>query len=139
MNTAGWLENMEVTILIKNINLCVWDREFELPIEYDCYANEKVTREQLSAIDKFTQNTLKIQESKMFVEKYCKQSLELDKSNQKKNNIFSYIKPDYLYVKREEKPRVAIMCKYKYDLEHGIAIVFSQDGEIKVGLQDIIL
>lgn len=130
---------MEVAFLIKSINLCVWDRKFELPIEYDCYANEKVTREQLTAIGKFAQNALKIQESKMFVEKYCKQSLELDKSNHKKNNIFSYIKPDYLYVKREEKPRVAIMCKYKYDLEHGIAIIFSQDGEIEVGLQDIIL
>jgi len=34
---------------------------------------------------------------------------------------------------------VAIMCKYKYDIEHGIAIVFFSDGKIEVGTQDIIL
>ena len=32
-----------------------------------------------------------------------------------------------------------MMCKYKYDPEHGMAIVYSADGKVTVGIQDIIL
>ena len=60
--------------------------------------------------------------------------------NIKKDNIFSYIKPDYLFVKRDDEcPRVALMCKYRYEPENGLAIVYSSDGKAKVGIQDIIL
>ena len=73
------------------------------------------------------------------VEKYCRDLLIEDVDNGKKDNIFSYVKPEYLFVKHEDKPRVAIMCKYRYDMEHGLAVVFSADGDISVGPQDIIL
>ena len=62
-----------------------------------------------------------------------------DNENNRKDNIFSYIKPEYLFVKREDHPRVALMCKYRYDMEHGLAVVFAADGGITVGTQDIIL
>ena len=63
-----------------------------------------------------------------------------DDENAKKDNIFSYIKPECLFVKRDkENPRIAMICKYRYDLEHGLAVVFSSDGEVTVGMQDIIL
>lgn len=125
--------------MIKKVKLCIWDRDFELPIEYDCYTGEKVTKEQIDAIEKFCKDKSLIMKTKSVAEKYCKKSLDADKDNQKKDNIFSYIKPDYLYVKREDKPRIAIMCKYRYDQEHGLAIVVTHDGKITVGLQDIIL
>ena len=31
------------------------------------------------------------------------------------------------------------MCKYRYDPEHGLAVVFSHEGKVSVGIQDIIL
>ena len=63
-----------------------------------------------------------------------------DDENPIKDNIFSYIKPECLFVKRDkESSRIAMMCKYRYDLEHGLAVVFSSDGEVTVGMQDIIL
>ena len=31
------------------------------------------------------------------------------------------------------------MCKYRYDIEHGLAVVFATDGSVTVGLQDFIL
>ena len=62
-----------------------------------------------------------------------------DDENKKKDNILSYVKPEYIFVKREDNPRILILCKYRYDLEHGLAIVFSPDGSIVVGPQDIIL
>jgi hypothetical protein len=63
-----------------------------------------------------------------------------DEDNQKKDNIFSYEKPDYLLVKRDkEKPRIALMCKCRYEPEHGLTVVFTSEGDVDVGIQDIIL
>jgi hypothetical protein len=138
-STTQWLDNEEVVILIKKVKLCIWDRDFELPIEYDCYTGEKVTKEQIDAIEKFSKNEKVIKMAKEVVEKYCLKNVNADNENQKKDNIFSYIKPDYLFVKREPNPRVAIMCKYRYDQEHGLAVIVSSDEKITVGLQDIIL
>ena len=63
----------------------------------------------------------------------------MSNENQKKDNIFSYIKPEYLFVVRDEKkPRLALICKYRYDPEHGLAIVFTTDGKASVKTQDLL-
>ena len=72
-------------------------------------------------------------------ERFCREEVIADSENNKKDNIFSYIKPEYIFVKCEDHPRVAIMCKYRYDIEHGLAVVFATDGSVTVGLQDFIL
>lgn len=126
--------------MTKTLTLSVWGREFTLPIEYDCYKGEKVTKEQIAAIKGFAEHNDWVEASKSKVEEFCKERVLEDDENQKKDNIFSYIKPDYLYVKRDaEKPRIVMMCKYRYDPEHGLAVVYSSDGEATVGIQDIIL
>lgn len=125
--------------MINKIKINIWNRDFELPIEYDCYSDEKVTDAQINSLNVFLKNKLLLDKAKIFIEKYCKKDLSLDNDNKNKNNIFTYIVPHYIYVKRDDKPRIAIMCNYKYDIEHGLAIVFYQDGKIEVGIQDIIL
>lgn len=126
--------------MIKTLKLTIWEREFELPIEYDCYKGEEVTEEQIASAEGFASQKGWIAASKKKVEAFCREKVLKDDENQKKDNVFSYIIPEYLFIKRDEKnPRVAIMCRYRYDPEHGIAIVFSHDGEITIGPQDIIL
>ena len=126
--------------MIETLKLNIWDREFTLPIEYDCYRGEQITKEQEAAVKKFAEHKDWIEASKSKIEEFCKERVLEDEENLKKNNIFSYIKPDYLFIKRDaENPRVAMMCKYRYDPEHGLAIVFSADGKVIVGIQDIIL
>lgn len=126
--------------MTETLKLTIWDREFTLPIEYDCYKGEKITKAQKSAVKTFAGHKDWIDESKPSVEEFCREQVMEDEENQKKDNIFSYIKPEYLFIKRDaENPRVAMMCKYRYDPEHGLAIVYSADGEVTVGIQDIIL
>jgi len=56
------------------------------------------------------------------------------------DNIFKYIIPLDIYISRNQKQRtIAIMCKYKFDLEHGIAIIYRNGKLSKIGLQDIII
>ncbi len=126
--------------MIESLETTIWGRKFTLPVEYDCYEGEEVTKAQIQALKCFKSHTEWIEQSKSIVEEYCREQVMNDDENAKKDNIFSYIKPECLFVKRDkENPRIAMMCKYRYDLEHGLAVVFSSDGEVTVGMQDIIL
>lgn len=126
--------------MIESLEIMIWVRSFMLPVEYDCYEGEEVTKAQIRALKNFQAHTEWIEQSKSIVEDYCCEQVMSDDENAKKDNIFSYIKPECLFVKRDkDNPRIAIMCKYRYDLEHGLAVVFSADGEVSVGMQDIIL
>lgn len=125
--------------MINAVELRIWGRDFNLPVEYDCYRGEEITEEQEKAIDGFKNRQVLIDKSQKKVEDYCRAKVLEDDENAKKDNIFSYIKPEYLFIKREENPRILLMCKYRYDLERGLAVVFSSDGSIAVGPQDMIL
>lgn len=126
--------------MTKPLELEIWGRKFTLPVEYDCYEGEEVTKAQIQALEQFKSHIEWIDQSKSIIEKYCKEQVMSDDENNKKDNIFSYIKPECLFVKRDkDNPRIAMMCKYRYDLEHGLAVVFSSNGEVTVGIQDIIL
>ena len=126
--------------MIESIDLMIWGREFTLPIDYNCYDGETETDEQFKALERLLNHKDWIDEAKSRVEAYCKDDVMDDEENNKKDNIFSYIKPECIFIKHEDfNPRIAIMCKYRYDLEHGLSIVFSTDGQITVDIQDIIL
>lgn len=126
--------------LTNSLEIIIWGRSFTLPVEYDCYEDEVVTEEQIQAFNTFKSHTKWIDKSKRVIEDYCRQEVLDDDENNKKDNIFSYIIPECIFIKHDAiNPRVALMCKYRYDLEHGLAVVFSHDGKITVGEQDIIL
>lgn len=126
--------------MIDELKMQLWGRCVALPIEYNCYGGREVTNEQIEAVQRFISHPEWIERSRSKVEAYCQYIVQNDAEIEKKSNIFEYIKPDCLFVKRDKKnPRIALMCDYRYDVEHGIAIVFSSDGQITVGTQDIIL
>lgn len=126
--------------MTESLTITVWGRLFTLPIIYDCYGNETVTDEQIDVLKTFTSHLEWLEKSKKQVEAYCRKCVIDDDSNKKKNNIFSYVMPRSIFVMRDKKqPRIALMCRYKYDPEHDIAIVFSSDGQTTVCPQDIIL
>lgn len=129
----------EELTLIEKCCISIWERDFELPINYNCYEGEIVTDEQLLLLKEFFSHPEWINKSKNIVVKYCEQQVLDDDENQKKDNIFSYIKPMSVFVKNVKRPRVALICKYRYDEEHGLAIVFDKMGNINVGPEDIIL
>lgn len=55
-------------------------------------------------------------------------------------NIFRYVMPKSIFVPHIEKHRVAsILCDYKFDMKHGIAVVFENGRFKEVGPEDIAL
>lgn len=126
--------------MIKTLNVEIWGRRFSLNVEYDCYVGEEITSEQIEAVERLNANTSWFNKVKDDVVKYCKIEVDGDDENQNKDNIFSYIKPEAVFVKRDtQKSRIALMCKYRYDPEHGLAIVFDRNGNVTIGPQDVIL
>jgi len=126
--------------LINSIKMKVWSREFTLPVDYDCLEDETPTQDQIKALDEFLAHPERIDSAKAQLESYCKKQVQEDDTNLKKDNVFSYVMPETIFVKcGEAHPRVALLCKYRYDPEHGLAIVFQPNVKTQVGTQDIIL
>lgn len=126
--------------MLNSLEVTIWGKEFSLPIEYEFYEEDPVTEQQIEAVTLFTEHPEWLDNAKQSVEQYCKEQVLSDNMNDKKDNIFSYIKPVYFFVEQnEQEPSIALMLNYRYDPEHGLAVVFKIDGEIIVGSQDIIL
>ena len=54
-------------------------------------------------------------------------------------NIFKYVMPKSIFVPREEKRIVAVLFDFRFDMEHGMAIVFENEKFSTIGSEDIIL
>ena len=117
------------------ICLDVWGRKFELKVIYDVYENEEILEIQRNAFDMFIENASKILKDDSFIKKYCQ-----DNSNNQItgdiDNIFKYVIPNSLYIMRDGKKRkVVLLCDYRYDEEHGIAIGFENERISYIGSQ----
>lgn len=120
------------------IHICFWNKIIQLPLEFDCYKGEEITEEQIKALGRFVAHPEWIRSSKNSVQEFCNKCA-LGKGEESRK-VEECIIPEAVYVKRDDKcPRVAILCKFRYDLEHGLAMVFDYEGAVHVGIQDIII
>lgn len=120
--------------------MTIWGRNFELEVKFDCYSGEEVLEIQKEALSAFLKSRNAVEDSLDQLKQYCLKNNKAEIGGDNIENIFRYVVPKYLYVARDEKNHVvAIMCNYKFDSEHGIAIVFENENFSKIGMQDIIL
>ena len=121
------------------IRVNVWGKEFPLEIVFDCYKNEVVTEPQKKALAVFLEHPEWIASSKQDVVSFCKKRVFDFWGKHISDEVFDYIVPKEIYIKRDDdNHRVALMCDFKYDPEQGVAVVFSGDGKVTVGIQNII-
>ena len=88
----------------------------------------------------FEANSAAVAASLAHVKNYVETDEFARLNGDKIENIFKYVMPKEIFVPHTEKHRnVAIMCNYKFDIEHGIAVLFENGQFKKVGPQDIAL
>lgn len=118
----------------------IWGRELDIKVVYDCYDNEEVIDNQIKAYEEFVKNSENIfEEVYKKLQIYCKENYR-EQLEENIDNIFKYIMPKTLYIKRSEEDRiVAILCNLKFDIEHGLAVVIKNEQVVNIGNQDIIL
>ena len=121
------------------INITIYGREFNLPIEFDLRDNEDVASNWLEAVKKF-KGLKKIDDSLKELVKYCYKKNPDEFKYNDGDNIFKYIMPKYIYIPRKNNSRiVAIMCNYKFDEENGIAIIYKNEKYNNIINQDVVL
>lgn len=120
------------------VNLTIWDREFELNIVFQNYPGEEVTPNQEKVV--LSLETLDFGLSRNPLEEYILKYNSEDIDAAEITNIFKYVMPKSILIPSENEKRVvALMCNYKFDMEHGLVIVFENEKYKTVGPQDIIL
>jgi len=120
--------------------LTIWGREFQLPAYLECYPGEEVLASQQKALEWLLNHSAEIDQAKTKVEGYLMKDHPDAFAAGAVDNIFKYVMPKSIYVPHDPKHSIiAIMCNYKFDDEHGLAVVFD-DGQFKaVGSEDIVL
>ena len=120
--------------------LTIWNREFDLRVAFDCFDDEEVLPIQEQALEAFLKAEDVIQESKKLLESYILNDEYAEIDGDSIDNIFKYVIPTDIFIPRTPETRtVALLCDYRFDEEHGVAIVFENEEFKKIGTQDIVL
>lgn len=123
---------------MSKVKLKIWNRSFILPILYECESDEEVLDIQKEAANLFVKNSKQLLSSDKDIISYClkdKKNSEVDDIQ----NVFKYVMPVSILVKRSKKDHiVALMCNYKFDIEHGLAVVFKNEKYLNISVQDSI-
>lgn len=122
----------------KTIN--IWNREFQLPIAYMCDSDETVTQIQKEAEQRFFEKASEILSDAGEIKRFCLKNNGADIKENEITNIFKYVMPVEIFVLRcEDKREVAIMCNYRFDMEHGLAVIFENEELVNIISQDQII
>lgn len=107
-------------------NINIWNRALNLKTIYECYGDEEVTKSQQESLERFISDA-ELDKALPAVKRYCLEDENMTEET-KIENIFKYVIPRAIFVKRNNRKRiVAVVCDYKLDEEHGLAIVFENE------------
>lgn len=125
---------------MRDVKVSVWGRSFDLPVRFDCYEGESVLPDQEEGLSALLSSWEVVEKAKESLIDYISDDDKAGIEAGSIENVFKYVIPDYLYIDRDQcKRTVALMCDYRFDLEHGIALVFENEELAKIGPQDIAL
>ena len=122
------------------IKMKIWGREFKLDFVYDCYEGEEILESQIAALYdfiKYMKSKDAMNKSLDKVKDYILSDDENDLDKDTIDNIFKYVIPKSIFIYRE-KGSIALLCDYKFDNEHGLAVFFKNGKCVKVCSQSSI-
>ena len=123
--------------MIKEI--IIWGRVFDLKVIFDIYEGESILDNQIEALDAFIKASDMLLCSYEELEEYCIKR-DYDGIDVPIKNIFRYVMPEAIYVERNEKKHViSLLCNYRFDEEHGIALTYENEKLVHIGTQDDVL
>ena len=119
--------------------LKIWGKKLKLKIDMDCIDDEVATPVQKETLSDFLDEKSIIDDVLPKIAEYCLKEDEL-KDQKSIENIFKYVVPKTIFVPRDDKKKtVAVLCDYRFDEEHGIAIVFEKGKFKKITSQDEVI
>ncbi len=124
---------------MNNLKTTIWGRELDLDVVFDVCDGEKTDETQNNVFKSFVENIKKLDNCLPKVKEYC-----IENSNDQiktVENIFKYVMPKTIYIPRsfDEKRTVALLCNFKFDIDHGIAIIFQNEEYSEIGEESLIV
>ena len=117
----------------------VWGREFDLPIYFEDLDDDGISKLQWDAYGYIIVNWSTINDVLPELMNYCNEN-DSQEAEHVSDNIFKSVIPKSLFIPNTNTCRtVALMCDYRFDPEHGIAIVFENEVLKTIDTQGIIL
>lgn len=132
---AGTDLQMEEDSMTK-IEKSLWGRKLQLKISFDCLEGEEVTASQKRALNSLLDHWSGAEASLDAVKEYCEKNSGTQVQAKNIGNVFRYVVPRSLFVMREPEGCVAMMCDFRFDLEHGMAIVLRNGKLDRITDQD---
>ena len=123
---------------MSKMNICIWGRKFELDVIYKTFDNANATDTQVAAIEEFGKKD-QIDDSLEHVKEYVIKNDGKENGITAIDNIFRFVMPRCIYVPQEKNRTVAILCDYKFDPEHGIAVVYENGEYIAVEEEGVVI
>ena len=126
---------------MNKLKINIWGRDFELDIVYDCFQGEEILDVQMETLKCFLEKPDLIIQAKSAIEDYCVKHNGDDMDAKTIDNIFKYVIPISLYIQRtnDNSHVIGLMCKYKFNIDDGLAVMFKNEEIREVGSQNIIL
>ena len=121
-----------------NSKMKIWGRTLEIKIQFDVYEGEKILDSQEKVLKLFQDESNDILASDDQIKKYCI-SNNKDEIGDSVDNIFKYVVPNTIYIPRDNENKIVLLCDYRFDLEHGLAIVFQNNKLIDICPQEDVL
>ena len=118
----------------------IWGREFTLDVYYKTYQGKKKEIDQIDSYYYFLNDSSELQKSKEKLIAYIEKNYKNELNGKTIENIFKYVLPKTLYISSNtDKRLVAVLCDFRFDEEHGLAIIFEKEKFQKIASQDDIL
>ena len=125
---------------MNKITMKIWGREFDIEVYIRKSQNSDIAFLQEEAYNKFMESQSIIDEAEKSLISYIEKNYRNDLTENKVENIFKYVIPKTLFLPRMVKERtVVLLCDFKFDIEHGLAVVFENEKFKEIVSQDEVL
>lgn len=125
---------------MNKIQMEIWGRQFNVDVYYKNFQGNEITQYQKDSYTEFIDAYDEIEKSKNKIIDYIEEYYSENLLEEKVENIFKYVIPKTIYIPKEDKKRiVALLCDFKFDIEHGLAIIFENEKFNEIVTQDEIL
>lgn len=116
----------------------IWGRTFNIIIDYNLYPDEVASDEQMARLASFTSKPQPLND-KTTISEYCLKN-NGEEIGDNIDNIFKYVIPISIFIpKCNNENRVVLLCNYKFDIEHGLAVIFENNHFVSIVSQDDVL
>ena len=127
---------------MSRIVMSTWGKEITLEVRFDLLDDERVTSKQAYALGAIFVSWGSVNGAFDALRSYCLEHdgdmLASECGTARIDDIFDIVEPYSLFVVRNDSKRsVALMCHYRLDPEHGLALLFENERLTQIGPEDI--